>query len=91
VDASADASEEKAKKKKKEKPKKLSKAERMAKKAADAAEKAAQAAEANKGTFGVMPRIQSQEITQRTWTALEDLTPELAGTSVLVRARVHRS
>lgn len=83
--------EGKKKKKKKEKPKKLSKAERMAKKAAEAAEKAAKKAEANKGTFGVMPRVQSQEVTSRVWTEVRDLSPALSGRKVLVRARVHRS
>lgn len=39
--------------------------------------------------FGDLPLIQSTKITNRVWTSVADLTPALAGNTVLVRARLH--
>lgn len=39
--------------------------------------------------YGDPPMVQSTEQTGRTWTRVEELTPDLAGKTVLVRARVH--
>ncbi|KAI8471261.1 MAG: hypothetical protein J3K34DRAFT_417622 [Monoraphidium minutum] len=39
--------------------------------------------------YGDPPMVQSTEQTGRTWTRVEELTPALAGQTVLVRARVH--
>lgn len=73
-------------------PKELRKLEREAKKRAELEAKAkaeAEIAAANAHIFGDYPLIQSQTITDRTWTRVEDLNASLEGQEVLVRARVH--
>eukprot|EP00877_Chromochloris_zofingiensis_P010012 jgi/Chrzof1/5264/Cz15g19140.t1 len=42
-----------------------------------------------KDKYGDAPRVQSQEQTGRTWTAVRDMTPALENKQVLIRGRVH--
>mmetsp|Transcript_14303 Transcript_14303/g.34268 ORF Transcript_14303/g.34268 Transcript_14303/m.34268 type:complete len:607 (+) Transcript_14303:104-1924(+) len=83
------------KNKAKNEAKKAAKAEKEAKKAAQRAERERREKEkadrlAGKGqdNFGDAPMIQSQQITDKTWTRIEDLKPNLAGQKVMVRGHL---
>jgi len=80
-------------------------AAKAAAKAAREAEKAAKRAEREKrekekadrlagighDNFGDAPLVQSQEMTERVWTKVENLTPSFAGQQVLVRGHLQTS
>ena len=78
-------------------------AAKAAAKAAREAEKAAKRAErerlqrekaerlAGGDNYGILPLIQSKEVTGRTWTKIQELGPELAGQKVLIRGHLQTS
>lgn len=84
-----------AKNKEKNAAKAAAKAAKEAKKAANRAErerrereKAAKLAGAGQDNFGDARMVQSHEITDKNWTPIQNLTPQLAGKSVLVRGHL---
>ncbi|XP_031564101.1 aspartate--tRNA ligase, cytoplasmic-like [Actinia tenebrosa] len=77
------------KKLEKEKEKEKKKSEREAQKAAEA--EAQKAEDFAKDSYCVLPLIQSKEKTSRKWTKVQNLTADLSGQKVLVRARLHTS
>lgn len=97
ADAAAAAAETEASEKNKEKraAKAAQKAEREAQKAAARAEreareraKAEKLAGIGQDNFGDAPMVQSQVITDKVWTKVEHLKPNLAGQTVLVRGHL---
>ena len=86
------------KNKEKRAAKAAAKAEKEAKKAAQRAErerrereKAERLAGKGQDNFGDAPLVQSQDMTQKIWTAIEHLKPALAGEHVLVRGHLQIS
>ncbi|XP_062519413.1 aspartate--tRNA ligase, cytoplasmic-like [Corticium candelabrum] len=82
-----------SKKAQKKQLKEQEKAKRKAAAAVAAAENEQKATEEegdiSVGRYGVLPIVQSSEKTDRVWTRIGDLTEDLVGSRVLVRARVH--
>ncbi|KAL7566024.1 hypothetical protein ACA910_011043 [Epithemia clementina (nom. ined.)] len=85
------------KNKEKNAAKAAAKAEKEAKKAAQRAErerrereKADRLAGIGQDNFGDAPLVQSQEITDKVWTRIEQLKPSLAGQTVLVRGHLSK-
>jgi hypothetical protein len=85
--AGAPTSKKGLKKQQKEAEKAKRKAEVAAKLEAEAADR--QADDVSKDLYGIAPLIQSQLRTGRVWRRVGELTSDLVGQTVLVRARVH--
>jgi len=77
------------KKLEKEKEKEKKKSEREAQRAAEVA--AQDADDYAKDRYCVLPLMQSSEKTSRKWTKVQNLTEDLVGKQVLIRARLHTS